>query len=387
MRVVQIIDTLDLLGGAQKMQVAFAEAVEGMDIDLTVLTLEKESEGTALPSLLESYGVDVHYFPARKLLSPGRFWQLFKFLHSGHFDIAHTNLTYANIVGVFAAWLAGIPTIAGLRNAFNQRRRFHTIRALLESFTLKFLVRKIMAVGAATAEAHQARFPKKPIVPVPNSVVLPEPVSAAERAAIRATLLDHPERPLLISVGRLTPQKGYIDLLNAFALVQQSHAESRLIIVGDGELHGALKDQIEALGLGDSAQLLGRREDVPRLLAASDIFVSSSHWEGLSNAILEAMAAGLPLVATAVADTPNIVVPGTGLIVPPQQPNELATAMLTLLENPAQREAFGQQARLFVDRQHNPARWAKQMINLYQSVLENGRTGRKNSFAVERSES
>lgn len=386
MRVVQIIDTLDLLGGAQKMQVALAEEVQGMDISLTVLTLEGESQGTALPVLLESFGADVHYFPAPKLLNPRRFWKLYRFLRNGRFDLAHTNLTYANIVGVFAAWLAGIPTVAGLRNAFHNKRRFHTIRTLFEGFTLSVMANKIMAVGQATADAHQARFPQKPIVAVPNSVVLPEPVSLTERTARRATLLDRPDRPLIITVGRLTEQKGYADLLEAFAIVQKNQADSRLIIAGDGELYTNLKEQIKSLGLEGKVKLLGRRNDVPHLLAASDIFVSSSHWEGLSNAILEAMATGLPVVATAVADTPNVVVPGTGLLVLPQQPQELANAISTLLNNPAQREEFGRQARLHVDCQHNPTLWAEQMLNLYKTVLKEVRNGKRAKLSVENAE-
>ncbi|MGH2524638.1 MAG: glycosyltransferase, partial [Anaerolineales bacterium] len=184
-------------------------------------------------------------------------------------------------------------------------------------------------------------------------------LAAAERAAIRAELAGDPARPLLVAVGRLSHQKGYGDLLTAFATLRQTHPHAALIIAGGGGRHAELSAQIASLHLDHHAWLLGARNDVPRLLAASDIFVSASHWEGLPVAVLEAMAAGLPIVATSVGDVPRVVSAEAGLIVPPHQPDLLAGALRTLLDNPVQRQRLGEAARAYVTRNHSPARCGK----------------------------
>ena len=127
---------------------------------------------------------------------------------------------------------------------------------------------------------------------------------------------------------------------------------------------------VNLLDLQEHVRLIGPRQDMPRLLAASDIFVNSSHWEGLSVVILEAMAAGLPVVATNVSDTPRIVVKGTGLIVPPREPSLLADALCSLLDNPEQLKSFGSAARTFIDHSYSPASWGNTILTMYQSVLK-----------------
>ena len=114
--------------------------------------------------------------------------------------------------------------------------------------------------------------------------------------------------------------------------------------------------------------LLGVRNDVPRLLAAGDIFVSASHWEGLPVAVLEAMAVGLPVVATSVGDVPDVVVPGTGLIVPPHQPAALATTIRTLLDDPEQGRQLGMAGRAHVVRNYAIEAWADKLLKLYSEL-------------------
>jgi glycosyltransferase involved in cell wall biosynthesis len=172
----------------------------------------------------------------------------------------------------------------------------------------------------------------------------------------------------LLAVGRLSEQKGFADLLEAFAIVHNTHPEAFLAIAGAGELQGELTARLQQLGLTGHASLLGGRSDVPQLLRASDVFVSSSLWEGLPVAVLEAMSAGLPIVATRVGEVPLTVVEGTGLLAPPAQPQQLAAALQTMLTDAAKREALGRAALEHVERHHSPATWFDQHLALYQSV-------------------
>jgi glycosyltransferase involved in cell wall biosynthesis len=173
---------------------------------------------------------------------------------------------------------------------------------------------------------------------------------------------------MLISVGRLSRQKAFADLITAFTTVRQKYPTAVLVIVGGGQTRAELVAQIQSLGLEGHVFLLGFRNDVPALLAASDLFVSSSHWEGIPIAILEAMSAGLPVVATEVGDVPLIVNEASGFIVPPAQPMRLADAITTLLADPDQRRKMGAAARLHVLQNYSPEVWAGKLCDLYLEV-------------------
>jgi L-malate glycosyltransferase len=371
MRVAHIIDIL-YYGGAQTMQVMFARAVHNMpDIDLTVVSLRDNTHNTPLPEQLRSLGVNVIFFSAQKLWNLKRFWNLITFLHQERFDVIHAHLPYANILGTLAARLVGIPVIASIRNSKDDDwGRFYFLRNRLETILLRYFANKVMAVGYSTAEAHQKRLGKKRIEAVPNALDIIPSLPDQERNQTRIELVGNPGVPLIISVGRLVPQKGYEDLLLAFSNIIQRYPEATLLIVGDGPLHDILLRRINELGLQNNVKLLGSRNDVPRLLAASDLFVSSSHWEGLSVAILEAMAAGLPVVATNVSDTPRIVIDGVGLVVPPQSPTLLCDAISFFLHEPARRKIYGAAAQDFIKRNHGPEAWANRIISLYRSVQQ-----------------
>jgi glycosyltransferase involved in cell wall biosynthesis len=136
-----------------------------------------------------------------------------------------------------------------------------------------------------------------------------------------------------------------------------------------GPLEGRLREEIEQRGLESRVALLGLRCDVPRLLAASDVYASSAAWEGLPVATLEAMAAGLPVVATAVGDDPRIIDAESGTLVAPGRPEELARALATVLSDPALRRAQGEAARCHVVLPPGARSWSRQLLSLYEEVL------------------
>jgi glycosyltransferase involved in cell wall biosynthesis len=129
-----------------------------------------------------------------------------------------------------------------------------------------------------------------------------------------------------------------------------------------------LEQKIKDLQLSDHVGLLGWRTDVPSLLLASDMFVLASHWEGLPIAVLEAMNAGLPIVATDVGDN-AWAIDATGMIVPPRQPGELAAAIEKLLDDPVRSRALGQAARTRIEKSFNPSVWFDEIISVYQRLL------------------
>jgi glycosyltransferase involved in cell wall biosynthesis len=192
--------------------------------------------------------------------------------------------------------------------------------------------------------ADELRVPRGKLVVVPNAVAVPKTVPEPD-AALRARRLDGRPDYRVLSPARLDEQKGHADLLAAAAEVP----EATFVMAGDGPLRAELEEMARRLGVADRCLFLGQRDDVPALLAVSDLFVLPSHFEGLPVSVLEAMMAGRPVVATAVGGTDEAVVDGeTGLLVPPRDPAALATAVRRLREQPelAQRLAAGGRARV-----------------------------------------
>jgi L-malate glycosyltransferase len=166
-----------------------------------------------------------------------------------------------------------------------------------------------------------------------------------ERAAVRAELGLDPHAPVVGTVANLRAQKAYPDLLAAAAAVLERVPEARFVAVGQGPLEAEIRALHARMGLGDRFLLLGHRPDAVRAMAACDVFVLASHWEGLGVAVMEALALGLPVVATAVGGVPEVVEHGReGLLVPPRQPAKLAQAIATLLTDTETRQRMAEAA-------------------------------------------
>jgi glycosyltransferase involved in cell wall biosynthesis len=175
---------------------------------------------------------------------------------------------------------------------------------------------------------------------------------------------------LVVTVGRLTEQKGHCYLIDAAASVVSTYPDTHFLFIGDGELRGELQRQAQQAGLSENVHFLGIRKDVPDLLVAADLFVLPSLWEGLSIALLEAMAASKPIVATAVSGTTQAMTHGeTGLIVPPRDSQALADAINQLLSDPPQAQALGQAAKQHVVVNFSAQKQAHEHLALYRRLL------------------
>ncbi len=366
MRVAHIIDSLNW-GGAQKLQVTFAQAAQARGIPWTIINL-RHYPNTPIPAELGALGVRVIDCFAPTMLDPQRVAQLTALLRRERFTVVQTHLLYANILGALTGRLSGTPVVATMHSVGFDPRHDHPAKQWLEAQAIRFAAHRIVAVGYLVADVHRARLGNRAIDIMPNAVMLPPPLAPAQRAALRAQIVGDGARPILISVGRFSPPKAYGDLVTAFAELHKTHPAVALVIAGDGALFEAVAAQVADLGLREHVRLLGARTDVPALLAASDVYVSSSHWEGLPLTTLEAMAAGLPVVATDVGDVARVVTPETGVIVPPREPARLTAALRALLADPGRQRAMGDAARAHVARQYNVDAWFERYMALYRAV-------------------
>ncbi len=367
MNVVQIIDDLEI-GGAEKLIVHFARQAKTVGLNLTVVSLSLAFDQVILDEL-EAYGARYVFFPAAHLPDLKRLVRLTRYLRRGHFDLAQCHLGYSNIVGVLAARLAGLPVIGTLHSTGNLSDYPHPQILWLESQVLRFLAQRVIAVGQTVADAFRPRLVPKEIQVIVNPAPPPVSLTPEQRQVVRQEMGCEDSCPILISVGRFAPPKGYHDLVEALSLLKQTHPNFVMLMAGDGPLFDEIRHLALQKGLGEHVRFLGFRNDVPRLLAASDIFVSSSHWEGLPLAVLEAMQAGLPVVATSVGDVPYVVGQEAGIIVPPRAPERLAEALASLLDSPSRRAEMGRAAFERVRREYSSEAWIQKMMHLYQEVL------------------
>lgn len=349
------------------MQVFLAEKLNDYDVELTVASLNPSS-GSPVPEYLQQLGARVVFFPFPRLLSYRSFWELFNFIRREKFDLIHTHLTYANVFGTLIGRLTGTPVIASLRTAGYDPRYHRPIRQFMETVVVKYGAQRIMANGHAVAEAGRKRFGSREIDVLVNAIDLPAPLSTVERDALRKELTGDPTRPIVFSVGRLDLPKGFPDLIQAFVAVHAENPAAALVIAGDGPMRKELEMLVQELHLEGTVFMLGQRNDVPRLMDAADLYVSSSHWEGLPVSILEAMASGRPILATEVGDIPRLVVPEAGVLIPPREPERMAHEIIPLIADPARLCNMGTAAREHIRKSYSSVVWVNKLLGLYASV-------------------
>lgn len=330
-RIAHLIGGLDR-GGAQSQLYRTATALQRRGWPQTVVVLDRGGEWKAP---LESAGVQVFEVP-RHLFKPWRFWQLRRCLMRERPDLI---MSWSPHAALYARWLPGLGRV---RRVFN--------------------VRGDLAVDSNTGRAadHLLRWYRGPLeradlvvansrcvldvlrehgIAVADALVIANIVPARGRAAPASA--SGPAR--IVAAGALKALKSYDVLLRALALLAGEGRSFELILAGDGPQRAGLERLAAELGLRERVRFLGGIDDIPGLLAGAQIFAHPSRSESLSNAILEAMAEGLPVVACRVGGNAEIVADGeTGLLVPPDRPDLLAAALRRLLDDPPLRARLGQ---------------------------------------------
>jgi glycosyltransferase involved in cell wall biosynthesis len=230
-----------------------------------------------------------------------------------------------------------------------------------------------VAVAHAVGASVERRYGVRNVTVIPNGVPIPRQLMApADRDRPRAALGLAPDDVVLAFVGRLAPQKDPALLLEAFAAsVAAKHPRAALLFVGDGPLRRPLQERAQALGIAARVLFAGVRRDARELLEAVDVLVLPSGWEGSPMSVLEAMAAGKAVVATAVGGVPELIEDGrTGLLVPAGDIAHLGAALERLCIDSQSRARLGQAAQIHVRERFDEDSMARAYIHLYQQLLE-----------------
>jgi sugar transferase (PEP-CTERM/EpsH1 system associated) len=219
---------------------------------------------------------------------------------------------------------------------------------------------------------EDVRVPRAKVSTIPNGVDLSRFAQVGRPEAREAMGLAS-EAPVICTVGRLDPVKDQAGLIRAFAGLLPAHPEAVLLIAGDGPCREDLTRVIAELGVADRVRLLGECRNVPEVLAAADVFVLPSIAEGMSNTLLEAMAAGLPVVATRVGGNPEMVEDGvTGRLVPIRDPGTLREALTAYVDDPHLRAVHGKASRQRAVECFSLERMCRDYVDLYRRLLPAG---------------
>lgn len=362
MNVVQLIDSVKRGGGAESLVYNFARTARDHDIKCHVVTLFKNDP--ELCAELKVCGVEVVDVAARRLIDPVRYSRLIKCLKYLKPDVVHTHLRGSTILGVSAARMLNIPSIVTLHTEVLTTNN-HLYHGKLERWVLRNWADCIIAVGSQTADAHRSNVGNTPIEVVPNAVRKPPLMEEVAKLKLRRSLFPDYDGPIIVSVGRLAPPKGYADLVRALSKLNR---QFKCIILGRGPLLDELEKLTKDLHLDEHVKFLGLRADVQELLGISDLYVSSSHWEGLPMATLEAMYARLPIVSTRVGDAEHILRDNAGLLVEPRDPDSLAATIDKLLSDKNLCSILAGNAFARVDAEYNNDQWMSRQKEIYKKV-------------------
>jgi len=231
-----------------------------------------------------------------------------------------------------------------------------TITAAMDRYnawlTRRFTDRVVVVNRQYVQQLKKQRLPEEKITVLYNGVdeTLFSPAAPERRQALKRELLGiDPQRPVIGTVANLRPIKALDVLIRAAARLRQTHPDALFIIIGEGRQRPALEQLCADYDVAGNVRLLGTRSDVPELMRAFDIYALTSDYEGCPNTILEAMASGLPVVATRVGGVPELLPPEAGILVPPRDETALAGALRRLLDDPGLRREMGRQARAHIE--------------------------------------
>jgi glycosyltransferase involved in cell wall biosynthesis len=362
-RVLQVITRL-IVGGAQETVMLIAAMLDPARFDAGVLSGPQTGPEGSLIEEVRRRGIPLTIEPAlAREINPAKdllaLVRLIRFIRRGGYDIVHTNSSKAGVLGRWAARLADVPVIVHTVHGWGHHERQHPLvrrfYIALEQVTQRITDRLIVVSPRNTEKglADGIATPEK-YVTIRSGIELDRfRQPARPREAVRAELGIPLAAPVVGTVTRLSAQKAPLDFVAAAAQVTAQRPDVHFVVVGDGPLRADVEAQIAALGLAERVHLTGLRGDVPDLMHSFDVFALTSLWEGLPRVLPQAMAAGLPIVATAVDGNAEAVTDGVnGLLTPLGDPRAMAAALLQLLNDPplatqmgqaglAQVEAFG----------------------------------------------
>jgi len=366
LRIAHLIES-DGPGGAERFLAHMASALQAAGAS-NVAFLPADGEGW-LERELRGSGVAIEHFRLERPASPACARGLEAAFRRHRIEIAHSHEFTMAVYGGWACWRTGIPQVVTMHGSLYYAGRLRRRVALRAALALRG---RTVAVSESLARRLREYLwmPASGVAMISNGVPRVTPPAPPLREELGLRVTDR----LLVAVGNLYPVKGHRHLIDAAALLAGRHPALHVAIAGRGAMEGDLRAAARDRGLADRVHLIGLRSDVPAVLGAADVFVLPSLSEGLPLALLEAMFAGRPIVASAVGEVSAALAQGVaGVLVPPGDPQALAAALDGVLSDPQRAGELGRAAARRAAAEYDISRMVRRYVDLYEEAL--GRRG------------
>jgi len=354
----------------------------------TPLVCRLNGERSPLVAQLARARVPLHTIVCKDGMNPGMALRLARLAWSVKADIVHCYNPRPMLYGGLAARAIGVRAALGFLSAFACQvpdrpyaflpqplttvSRRNVYRNRLAASLMRWVITVSPSLGRRFCEYNGVPLEKLRVIPYAADLAAVDRVTPERVTAFRQQLGFRPEDVVIGSVGRLVAQKDYPTQLHAFALAASRVPGLRMAIAGDGPLRLTLEQMTHQLAIADRVRFLGDHDDVPTLLRSADLFALSSRFEPFGVALLEAKAAGLPIVATAVNEIPEIIADGeSGLLTPPENAANMAALFIKLAQDGSCRARLGARARIEAQQQGLQTAVAA-YETLYGASLEHG---------------
>ena len=361
-RVVHVLPNLST-GGMERLLIEMLRHTDRSRVASRVLCIG--AEGT-LACEAVALGVPVDALNLGTGRHPRLPFSLAAYFRQHEIDVIHTHGPYAHLYSALATRLAGRTPLVHTKHGFLWPP---TRRRLWQNRLANSLSSRVIAVSAdlrkRAQSAESIRADKIQLV-----------YNGIDTARFRSPAPVADDRPpTIVMVARLSSEKDFDSLFRAMLLLKQRKLDCRLKIVGDGFMRAEVHKLRDQIGVADVVELLGNRDDVDTQLAEARVFVLSTNTEGLSISLLEAMAASLPVVATAVGGNPEVVVDGqTGFLVPQKSPDVLAEKLAWLIEHPSEAAAMGRAGRERVEQHFDVRQTVREYEQMYLELAPQARS-------------
>lgn len=321
-------------GGAEKLVLDLVANYNSDKFEVAILSLYDKAD-TIYEKQLEKNGAKVFYLDKKPGLDVSIIMKTLKIFNLYKPEIIHTHryvVRYTLIPSILKRIPVKVHTVHNIAE-----KELDKIGLKLQRIAYKYFGYKPVAIANSIKNSIESFYKMESNVPLINNGVDLEKYPLSIRG--NNNIIE------LIHIGRFSPQKNHEVLIDAFNFVVKERKNIRLTLVGDGELRESIEAKVKALGIGNYIKFLGIREDIPDLLAASDIFVMSSDWEGLPLTVLEAMSTGMPIISTNVGGVPDICENGkNGFLVDSQNPKQLYEAIIRIADDQKLRYDMGQKS-------------------------------------------
>ncbi|MFH1634443.1 MAG: glycosyltransferase family 4 protein [Chloroflexota bacterium] len=371
-----------IIGGAQENTMFTAAQLDKSRFRVAVVSgPQTGSEGSLIEEVRE-LGVPLTILPELvREINPGKdlsaIWKLSRLMRNGRYTIVHTHSSKAGVLGRIAARLAGVPVIVHTVHGWSfhermspwRRRAYVAMEKLAAAFSDVMIV---VAEGDIEKGLREGIGRREQYRLIRSAIPLDDfDPARVDGAAARRDLGLPPDVSVVGNVGRFSPQKNPLDWVRIAGILGRALPDTYFLLVGDGPLRAQVEAQLEIEGIAGRTKLTGLRRDVPAMLAAMDVFLLTSLWEGLPRVIPQAMTMGLPVVANRADGTVEAIAHGkTGFLCDPGDLTDMAAYCVQLLRDRKLREKMGARGRERALQEFDIRHMVHQIESLYNELLD-----------------